>query len=531
MELFAEALQSIGLEVLKLDKSKQRPVTTNRGTWNVEKFCFNVIRDLSKDANKFPNIWSALHDITKMEKILEEYAKDKGILRGNKIEMEIPPDMQGLTLNLNLAAKYKDDKFFLTHEDETVSEVSGDIYLMINQIEPLEAAAISRKVIPRYMPREPRGVSSLASGDREETIFNTYTPPLWRNYKGYKKLPVELPKSFKKLVEHLFPLPVEREYFFAWLHDSLFNRSFVYLVLCGPPGTGKNRLKLICRALHGHANTADGKKSTLVERFNSQLSEATLAWFDELYYDVEMQNVMKELQNDSVSIERKGVDATRGTKIHSSFVISNNRPRDNYIEFDARKFAPLVITPNRLEESMTPDEIDVMTKKVEDQTSDTFDIAYIAQIAKWVKHQGKSKKWPNLEYRGPMFWTLAHTSMTRWQKRAVMLLLEPESRTERNGYDPAEQRYLWSTLQSKSQKKNGDRSMQFPDFTSVKAFFEVFKDGKGRKAFTTESVPKNIMGDFWVKPIYKNTEIITEASVSEQRSMENAKGKKEIYDL
>jgi len=135
-----------------------------------------------------------------------------------------------------------------------------------------------------------------------------------------------------------------------------------------------------------------------------------------------------------------------------------------------------------------------------------------------------------LEYRGPMFWTLAHTSMTRWQKRAVMLLLEPESRTERNGYDPEEQRFLWSVLQSKSQKKNGDRSMQFPDFTSVKAFFEVFKDGKGRKAFTTEAIPKNILGDFWIKPIYKSTEIITEASVSEQRSKENAKGKKENYD-
>jgi hypothetical protein len=536
-EQLNEALASVNLKIAKFDKERAKSVFTNRGAMTVEKFCKVVVKDLAKSATKFPDVWNAAHDLYVMEELIEKYAEDKGVLvdPNKKVNIEIPPDMEGLTLNLNLAAKGRDEKFFLTDETESVSRVSGEIYLLIHQIPPLEAAAQSRKVIPDYMPRGKRGVTMVKVGeDREESIFNMYTPPDWKRYKYWKKLPDRLPVEFDKLIKHLFPISEEREFFFAWLHDSLFKRSFTFLILCGAPGTGKNRLKLVMRALHGHVNTTDGKKSTLVERFNSQLSESTLAWFDELHYDADMENTMKELQNDSISIERKGVDATRATKIHASIVISNNKPRDNYIAFDARKFAPLVITGNRLEASMTSAEIDALTQKVEDPKSSTYDVQWIAQIAKWVKAHGASKRWPNHEYRGPMFWTLAHTSMTRWQKKAIMLITEPD-RGQNSGYDEKKKAYLWSVLNAKAARKNGDRSLMFPDFTSVRAFFEVFKDGKGKKAFSTEPVPGNILGDFWIKPLQKHTEIITEANVIEQRmqmaKVESAKNKKTNYDL
>jgi hypothetical protein len=529
---FAEALAASKIKISKYDPSKHRQITSNRGTMAIPKFCKILQEALGAKAVSFPEVFEALHDPSDAQDMIEEYAKEKKIFKGDKkVEIEIPPDMEGLTLNMNLAAARGDEKFFLTDERETVSRVSGEAYMLIHQISPLEAAAQARKVIPDYMPRGSTGVTEIETDGRKETVFNVYTPPEWMRYPKWDKLPDKLPIEFQKLVEHLFPIPEERSFFFAWLHDSLFKRSFTFLILCGIPGSGKNRLKLVMRALHGHVNSVDGKKSTLVERFNSQLSEATLAWFDELRYDVEMENMMKELQNDSISIERKGVDATRATKIHSSIVISNNKERDNYIAFDARKFAPLVIRNERLEKSMRPEEIDRLTQKVEDPKSETYDVAWIAQIAKWIKKHGASKKWANLEYRGPMFWALAHTSMTRWQKKAVMAILEPD-RGQASGYDPKKNAYLWSVIQAKNQRKNGDRSLQFPDFTSIRAFFEIFRDGQGRKAFSTEPVKgNNILGDFWVKPLFKHTEIITEASVAEQRGKVNVIDKKEKYDL
>lgn len=529
-----DALEAFKLKILKYDPTKQRPVSTSEGTMSLEKFC-KMFRDkVSAKASKYGTLIETLGDLEAAKEMLEKYAEENGVLAGKKVNIEIPPDMQNLTLNLDLTAKGRDDKFFLTHEDETVSRVAGDTYLMIHQISPLEAASNARKVIPEYMPRGPRGVSEVINNGKTETMFNIYQPPGWVDYDKNKwaSLPDELPPLFKKLVRHLFPVKLERRYFYAWLHASLFDRAFVYLILCSSPGTGKNRLKLVLRALHGHVNSIDGKKSTLVERFNSQLAEATLAWFDELHYDQDMENVMKEIQNDSISIERKGVDATRGTKIYSSLIISNNKPRDNYIAFDARKFVPLKMTDKRLEASMTPDEIDELTRKVVDPTSKTFDVRFLAQIAKWIKAHGASKRWPNLEYRGPMFWTLAHTSMARWQKKAVMQIMEPNRTGPRTGWDESKGAFLWSAIHEKATKKNGDRSLQFPDFTTVRAFFEVFRDEQGRKAFDTFSVSGyNILGDFYVKPLFKKMGVVTEASIMEQREKANAKVKKAKYDL
>ncbi len=533
MDHLSAALDAANLNVIKIDLGKQRPISSSAGTMNAEKFNKIFIERLGPKIAKFPSIIAALHDTQEMMGLLTNYADENNILIKDRknIEIEIPKNMENLTLNFNLSSKNKDDKFFLTHPDETISKVSGEAYLMIHQIPPLEAVAIARKVIPEYLPRSATGVSEIKSRGKVDVIYNVYTPPDWDKVPT-KKMPDSLPPLFEKLVRHLFPLKEEREYFYKWLYHSLFKRSYVFLVLCGAPGTGKNRLKLVLRALHGHLNTVDGKKSTLVERFNSQLSEATLAWFDELKYDMEMENVMKELQNDSIAIERKGVDATRGTKIYSSIVISNNQPRDNYIAFDARKFVPLVIRPKRLEESMFPADIDMLTQKVEDESSKTFDPMFLAQIVKWVKKNGDSKKWPNLEYRGPMFWTLAHTSMTRWQKRAVSAILDPDAKSTKWGYMPSKQSFLWSDFHGRIVKKAADKSIQFPDYTSVRAFFEIFRDGNGKKSFETTVVPgQNILGDFWVKPILKNLEIITEGSVIQKRGEVHGEIKKETDDL
>lgn len=527
---FDDALKTANFKIKKYDPSKIRTaLQTNKGVMGVEKFGKQLIKDIGTAGYDLGReFMESLSDVGKLTEMIEEHATASGAIEKEKTR-EIPDTLKGLRLNCNMAAKGREERFFLSTDSETVSPISGEFYLLAHNLQPADAVAMSRHVVPEYMPRKKPGVFNREVEGVEHQVFNMYTPPPWRRYDG--KSEDKLPELFERLVRHLFPVGEEREFFYSWLHDSLFKRAYTFLVLCSAPGTGKNRLKLVMRALHGHVNTVDGKRSTLVERFNSQLSESTLAWFDELKYDVDMENMMKELQNDSISIERKGVDATRATKIHASIVISNNKPRDNYLAFDARKFAPLVVSTKRLEASMTPKEITKLTDKVEDETKPTYDVEFIAQIARWLKNNaGGNKKFQNNEYRGPMFWTLAHTSMTRWQKKAAMLILETGARPSRTEYDP-KKGFLWSSLSDKSQRKNGDRSLMFPDHTSVKAFFEVFKDSRGRKAFETVAVKDSIMGDFYVRSLFKTTEIITEASVTEQRGRENAKNKGEKYDL
>ena len=534
-----EILQELSFDILSYKAYRPNPIETNiYGRMRIDKLSKIILKGLSSDIEKNYKRMSLAQNLKELNDAVIEYCKDRKTYEEEDPRKqfidgrapEIPDTLKGLTLNLDLAHTGNTLRFFLTDKNEIVSRTSGSSYIKVLGIKEQQAVDVARKVIPEYRPRGSRGVTkSINTYGQEEDILNTYIPPAWMNYASQVKVKDSLPKSFEKLVNHLFPLEIEREYLFSWIWHSLFRRSFVYLVLCGPPGTGKNRLKLILRALHGHENTIDGKRSTLVERFNSQLSDATLAWFDELSYDMEMENVMKELQNDSISIERKGLDATRSTKIYSSLVVSNNKPRDNFIAFDSRKFAPLLLTGKRLETSMEPSTIAKMSAKVEDPSKQRYDIEYIARIGQWIRNHGRSKKWPSLEYRGPMFYMLAHTSMTRWQKKAVTCVIEaiknPSSRIivdKRKGF-------LWSTVQEVAQIKNGDRSMQFPDYTSIKYFFDIFQDSKGNKAFETEIVKDNIMGDFWIKSILKNLNIVTEADVMKER--ESTNGQEEEIDI
>jgi hypothetical protein len=302
----------------------------------------------------------------------------------------------------------------------------------------------------------------------------------------------------------MFILKEEIEYLYHWLYTSLTSRSYVYLVLCGHKGVGKNRLNLVFKALHGMANSVDGKQSTLNDKFNSQFTESTLVWFDEIKYTQKSDGMLKGLQNKYISVEKKGVDASRSTPIYCSMVFSNNEPRDNYIPFDSRKFVPLQLTKKRLEVTMEPEEIDALTKKVEDESSKDYDVAFVAQIAQWILKHGKSDKWPNLEYRGPMFYFLAHTSMNLWQRVAITIFTHPSIHVNSKIVHDPEKGYLWSSLEKFSRtmaQKEKRRPVFFAQSSSVKAFYESFLDLKGRKGFVTTDIPEDILGDFWVKCI------------------------------
>lgn len=517
---FDSFLSEYKIKILKYNPEKLRPVTLLLGgTMSIEVFAKNIVATSGSYLLDYPEVFKATKDLNLLVELLTDHAKRNDVLIEPKKPkkqrvVQVPEYLGNLTLNLDVGNQKRDLRFFLSDENEVISPFGGYTYIRSAKMTEDEAIDAARHVMPVYRPRSLNGV--FKEGDErgvEINYFNTYIPPKWASYEG--DLPDRFPIIFQKLINHLFPLEEEREYFFAWLHASLFERSYVYLVLCGPPAIGKNRLKLLIRALHGASNTTDGKRSTLSERFNSQWDETTLMWFDELHYDLNMENNMKEIQNVSVSIEKKGVDSSRSTPIYASSVISNNKPRDNYIAFDGRKFAPLLLTDKRLDEVMDAEELEKLNRYIEDENKPGFSIKLLAQAGRWIKKHGKKKRFSDkqLEYRGPMFYKLAHTSMSRWQKKAAHIMIDGTYAHHNKVIIDKEKGYLWSALAEVSHKKHADRSLQFPDFSTVQHFFDHFLDGAGKKTFRTESVPKDILGDFYVKIINKKAHIITETEV------------------
>lgn len=513
MNAIEKAITAAKIKILKYSPEKQRSITTSAGTMDVKKFTKLLSEKIGPKLVEHPEIVKVLNDPMGMNDLLNDYA-EAHLEEGNSSVM-VPENLKHYTLNIDITSKEENSKrFFLTTEEDLVSEgVSGRFYLDLCKIPPPQAVSSARAVVPKYMPRRPRGVSEIKSPTTLENIsfFNTYVPPEWEQWKlrnpdAWKKLPAKPPELVIKLLKHLIPLKEEREYLYAWIYTSITSRSYVYLVLCGAPGAGKNRFKLLLRALHGMNNTADGKKETFganENKFNGQMEDNTLIWFDELKYNHDMEPRLKEYQNDYISIERKGVDATKSTEIYPSMVISNNYPRDNYLPFDSRKFAPLVLADRDLKYSMATDEIAELSDRI-DSSKPIFDVKYVAQIAKWILTVGEkhTHKWPYMEYKGPKFWEIAHASMARWQKIAVMAASVATLRGPQPGWDEKKKAFLWSKLEESLRRKKEYESKDYRDATTVKSFFDTFRDEHGVKMFETETVKSNkTFHDFWVVPI------------------------------
>jgi len=232
------------------------------------------------------------------------------------------------------------------------------------------------------------------------------------------------------------------------------------------------------------------------------MEENTFLWFDELRYGPEMEPRMKEYQNDYISIEKKGQDTTRSTEIFCSMVISNNHARDNYLLFNSRKFAPLVLGSKPLTTAMSPSEIQDISERLDD-THPRFDVKLVSQVAKWIMSIGPKYvgKWPNLEYQGPMYWKLAHTSMSRWQKITVLALTTENKKGVFAGWDDSKKGFLWSKVEEELRRKKEFGPHDYRDASTVKAFFETYCDIVGKRVFEVEADEKSIVQDFWIKPI------------------------------
>lgn len=513
MATLDKALELANVSLKKYDPTKARPVQTgDHTTLSIGKFTTLLITGLKKDLTKFPDIVSCINNPDKMQELLEEWSSEH--YEQEEYEQKpIPKELEHLTLNVDTSSSRREERYFCTTEDELRSDkISGTYYIDKSGLTPQEAVITARAVVPRYLPRRTLGVHKVTDPQtKEETkLYNTYVPAswdLWRrdNPAEWNKLPSKPPSDLMEMIKHIIPLKAEREYFYAWTWTSIERRAYVFLVLQGIPGLGKNRLQVLLNALHGKSNAVNGKRETFGangSKFNGQLFGSTLAWFDELKYDNEMEPRMKEYQNDTASKELKGVDATGSSDLFCSMVISNNYQRDNYILFNSRKFAPILLGTTPLKELMLESIIGEISDKL-DESRPAFDVKYVAQIAKWILKIGPkyAGNYPRLEYQGPKFWELAHSSMSRWQKVLVVALTTRNTNGYFPGWHEAKKAFQWTQVEAALRRKKDLSDKDYRDPSTVKAFFDNYRDTDGKAVFKTKPFTGSILQDFWVWPL------------------------------
>lgn len=238
--------------------------------------------------------------------------------------------------------------------------------------------------------------------------FNLYIPPKHRLERDYEA------KLHPKYIEYLegFFEDSCREYAYNWIYHSTFRKMPTYLVLVGAGGIGKNLLADSLEVVHGKSNFTKAQPSALNSNFNGHLSNNTMIYYDECNFsadrDNKKKNRLKEWANDTLSIEKKGVDA-KLVRVYGSAIIATNNDSDVHLEQLDRKFSVMEITKERLEKRIGTKATNEIWEYI--KRDPTFPDALLNYLEPKIDPEFN----PNIEYKGRRFDELVISSLHNWQ--------------------------------------------------------------------------------------------------------------------
>jgi hypothetical protein len=513
-QLLADA--KISITGYKPNNKKPYVINDNRPC-NMEGLCEAIVKGLGVLlTTNYASMIESLVINKNIEDVLLPYLTEKFYPKTEPVVVEIPKEFENVVLNTD----FETGEYFLTRDD-VVLNYDAKKYGALVGIKEHQIPAQSRFIGRKYNPLSEDRIIAVDTPEGEKmTAINTYIEPKWKKEYRTDKANISL---FIKFIDHLLPIEEEREYFYAWSKAALTSRAYTYLVLSGRGGNGKNTLKEVFRGLVGGHNLVDGKMSTVKERFNGQLENTKILWGDEWKFGFNEEPVLKEIQNDTISIERKGIDATRSTKIYCSMVITNNYPEHNYIAFESRKFVPLLMTKNELSDIMASDEI-VALKNSGNPSAEEYDPDFVASVYKYILDRGDETRFKNLEYKGPGFYLLANSTMFKWQKFLLQVLSFiftfeqgqgdlPQGYFKKSGWEKIhpklnKTKMNWMDIQpylDTSSRISG--VSEFPSNLKIRTFLNSYRDANGDKVFEVGGV-KEYIEDFTIKYVKDNPEIV-----------------------
>lgn len=215
-----------------------------------------------------------------------------------------------------------------------------------------------------YRPLEP---GMLLKNKDGTFTYNTYSPPKWQQdwfYTKGEEFPTKvnnIPPLYEKFLKHLVgngkDSKASYDYIVKWLANGLKRKNYCILTTIGKQGIGKGVLGGIMRQLFGDKNYYEGSDRMFKGTFNSQIADKRLVYCDEITIkEREDEDRLKLVVNDTVEIEKKGVDA-KTIKNYASFYISSNHMDSITLTADDRRFSIVDLTDTKLLEIMTPEEI------------------------------------------------------------------------------------------------------------------------------------------------------------------------------
>lgn len=271
-------------------------------------------------------------------------------------------------------------------------------------------------VLLKYNPRSTTNKRKVEYGSSLVYEVNTYVRPSWMDVSEFKDKPNEL---FFKLLSHLFPNKECQKYVVYWIYTAMKHRNQTYLLLNSGMGTGKGTLAQLIENLIGADNTFKTSEEFFDTRFNGELYQKRLVFFDEVPINSHTRTKLKYYANDRIHIEQKGQEP-RYMDNFASFVIASNHDHNAQLMSNDRRFSVPEITDARLDVDTATSFHKLIKNKGE-----------LAAIGNWILIQGekmdKAEEFsPFLAYKTKKFHKLCINALSDWQTWTIRMLQNPD---------------------------------------------------------------------------------------------------------
>lgn len=299
-------------------------------------------------------------------------------------------------------------------------------------------------------------------------VFNKCNTPKWLSIKPTKD---NIEGSLiHKLLLNLFPEKESREVALSWAYHAYTSRNQTYLMLVGLQGVGKGLFTSLLGQLVGPKYTEICPDSFLKEKFNGAMKDKRLLILDEINIVESVVNRLKQIANDFVPYEAKGIDSTT-IRNHTSACMTSNSIGEMAVSPQDRRFSAVSIGNIPLLKIMSQVQVDALGEMVR-RTQDEDPHEEIVNFCHWLLKEYKKTKYSNTYvHKGDHYYEMSFKGLQTYQQFLVTFITEE--------YDLlGDTNYFLSALNKKYKKYSGKESRDkysLPSNKNIISFLSTYK--------------------------------------------------------
>jgi hypothetical protein len=272
----------------------------------------------------------------------------------------------------------------------------------------------------RYKPYYPKTFTDVDG----RLCFNKWVMPNYMVEWEYDASVETLPEDFEKVFKHTFVVDFERDAVLCWMRNAVFSREETVLTLTGIQGSGKGVFfQHVLGNLVGQENLTKAAPNFESSEFHGDLREKTIYVLNELTLTKKIKNKLKEFADGKSTINEKNIKTSGSETLYASFIVVNNYPSNNYLEYADRKFLVPALSDFKLDESFGEEWVTNFCKNI--ATSPEF----LRQLASYLWFKVPAKiKYPKTE----LFYQICEMQLHWYLKKFLLMCKHKSEFTDRD---------------------------------------------------------------------------------------------------